>query len=195
MRTFEELRGPAETWCTSLAYWVGVHRGNPTTREILGLAGELSLQYDVEDQADAYGSVMPEQATWPRVFSPVAPIQLARAWSPVPRTVQLLGPPRDEAIAGETGIRTIAVAWSLPADVKPIARRLRGQRTTAPDERRLLELLAAVVLRASQRSGDVVLIARPGWSYEHAHPASPRTASLMTRAGFVVTDRTAGADR
>jgi hypothetical protein len=193
MRTFEELRGPSDTWCTSLAYWMGVFRGDPTSNALLEVAGALSLQYDFEEQADCYGSVFPEDASWPAMFRPVAPIQLTQGWSPVPRAIEILGPPHDEAFEGE-GPRTIAVVWSTPADVKAIARRVRSQRPEQLDEKRFLELLTAAVLRAAEKHASVVLIARPGWSYEHAPRVSRQTASMMTKAGFVVTTRTPRGD-
>lgn len=190
MRTFEELRGPDDTWCTSLAYWSGVYRGNTSSEAILGIATALSFQYDFEEQADSHGRVFPEDATWPKVFSPAAPIQLTRGWSPVPRAVDLLGQPVHEAVADEPGIRTIAAVWSVPGDVKSIARRLRSRRPEELDEKRFLELLAAVVYRAVEQHARVLLIARPGWSYEQTHRVSRRTSSLMTKSGFVVTTRT-----
>jgi hypothetical protein len=79
----------------------------------------------------------------------------------------------------------------MPDDPKPIARRLRTQRPAELDEKRFLELLAAAVFRAAERKAYVLLVAKPGWSYDHTHPVSRQTASLMTKAGFVVTTRTA----
>jgi hypothetical protein len=190
MRTFEDLRGPADTWCTSLAYWLGVYRGEATSEAVLAVAEGLGAQYDFEEQADRHGRVLPEDAAWPKVFAPVAPIQLARGWSPVPRAVELLGEPRHEALDGGPGIRTIAVAWAAPDDAEASVRRLRGLRPVTLHERRLLELLAAVVIRAADRHAHVLLVARPGWSDEQARPMSRRTASLMAKAGFVTTTRT-----
>lgn len=190
MRTFEELRGPTDTWCTSLAYWLGVYRGETTSEAMLAVAEGLGAQYDFEEQADRYGRVFPEDAAWPKVFAPVAPIQLTRGWSPVPRAVELLGEPRHESLDGGPGIRTLATAWSTPDDVAATVRLLRGQRPVTLHERRLLELLAAVVTRAADRQAHVLLIARPGWSDEHVRPLSRRTASLMAKAGFVTTTRT-----
>lgn len=189
-RTFDELRGTADTWCTSLAYWLGIYRGESTAEAMLDVAGALSFQYDFEEQADRYGRVFPEDNEWPDVFAPVAPIQLARSWSPVPLAVEILGDPLLETATDEER-RTVAVSWSMAGDLKVVARRVRSKRLDDPDHRRFLELLTAAALRVGERKACVLLIAKPGWDYEHTHPVSRQTASLMKKAGFVLTTRTA----
>jgi hypothetical protein len=74
MRTFEELRGNAATWCDSLAYWLGVYRGEPTSEELLSIAGIMARYYDYEERAHAYGRMFPEDNDWPKVFRPIAPV-------------------------------------------------------------------------------------------------------------------------
>jgi hypothetical protein len=83
-RTFDELRGTDSDGCTTLAYWLGPYSGTLDEQGILGVAGAMSSQYDFEDQADAYGCALPEDQEWPKVFKPVAPVQLALGWSPLP---------------------------------------------------------------------------------------------------------------
>lgn len=45
----------------------------------------MSYQYDIEEQADGTGYVLAPDAGWRERFTPVAPVQLTRAWSPLPR--------------------------------------------------------------------------------------------------------------
>jgi hypothetical protein len=196
-RTFEELCGPTET-CGSLAYWLGVYRGPSTDADVRSIADSLARQYDVEEQADRYGRVFPEDTPWPRMFRPVAPIQLTRAWSPAPRAVEIIGPPGVECAAdgagdaAGAGVRTFAATWPVH-DGKEIAARLRAARSTDPVEKRFLGLLAVAVPRAAEHRAQLLLAARPGWSYEHDRiPRRART--LMTKAGFAVTTRTPQVD-
>jgi hypothetical protein len=188
MRTFEELRGTA-TWNTTLAYWVGNYRGPDEPGELLSLARVMSLQYDFEAQADRHGRVFPEDNDWTTRFAPVAPVQLALGWSPVPRAIELLGAPAVEAFELEGDTHTVTCAWAPPSDLKVTARRLRAARPTSPDDKRLVELLTATAMRTHAKASRILLVARPGWSYERAGIITPRTESLMKRAGFVVADR------
>jgi len=58
-----------------------------------GISRAMSYQYDIEDQADLTGVVMTEGLDWREQYVPVAPVQLTRAWSPLPLAVEPLGPP------------------------------------------------------------------------------------------------------
>jgi hypothetical protein len=185
-RTFDELRGADSDWCTTLAYWLGPYGGKLDAEAILGVGAAMSFQYDVEEQAEAYGGALPEEASWTKVFAPVAPVQLTRGWSPLPCAVALLGEPRVEAVEGGDDIRRVAAVWDAGkvSDIKSTARP-----STNADEKRFLSLLTVSVTRAQQTRRGVIIAAKPGWSYEHVHGISQATARLMSKAGFVVTTR------
>jgi hypothetical protein len=185
-RTFDELRGAGSGWCTSLAYWLGPYSGKLDSNLILEVAGAMSFQYDFEEQAESYGGALPEDQAWTNVFAPVAPVQLAAGWSPLPRAVEVLGEPPVEAVEDGTGTRMAVAAWD--------AARVSGIDTTArhsanADEKRFLGFLAVTVMRAQQSRQGLLIVAQPGWSYEHVHGISKTTARLMRKAGFVVTTR------
>ena len=186
MRTFDELRGGGSDWCTSLAYWLGVYSGKSESSSLLEVGSALSYQYDFEEQADCYGSALPEDQAWAEVFFPVAPIQLASGWSPLPRAIDVLGQPRVETLEDGAGTRMVAVAWEAATiwGVKTTARH-----SSSADERRFLGLLTVAVTRAQATQLGLLLVAKPGWSYEHVHEVSKKTDRLMSKAGFVVTTR------
>jgi hypothetical protein len=185
-RTFEELRGVGSEWCKSLAYWLGPYGGKLDAKEMLGIAAVMSFQFDLEEQADAYGGALPDDQTWTKAFTPVAPVQLAREWSPLPCAVDVLPEPSVEAIEDGTGIRMAVAAWEATrlSSVKTIARQ-----STSADEKRFLGLLAVSVARAQQSQRGLLIAAKPGWSYERVHAVSKATARLMGKAGFVLTTR------
>jgi hypothetical protein len=146
----------------------------------------MSFQYDFEEQADANGGALPENESWTKVFAPVAPVQLAPGWSPLPCAVEVLGEPSVEAVEDGSGIRMVVAGWDAPrvSDIKTTARP-----STNADEKRFLGLLTVSVTRAQQTRRGVIVAAKPGWSYEHVHGISKSTARLMGKAGFVVTTR------
>jgi hypothetical protein len=185
-RTFEELRGAGSAWCTSLAYWIGPYGGRIDTEAIADVGGVMSLQYDFEEQADRLGAALPEDQDWTRDFAPVAPVQLASAWSPIPCAVELLGEPRVETLNDDTGIRMGVAAWDA-AQTSAITSTAR--RSSGADESMFIGLLTVSMTRAKEHGRGLLLAAQPGWSYEHVHIVSARTARLMSRAGFVVTTR------
>jgi hypothetical protein len=185
-RTFNELSGADSDWCTTLAYWLGPYSGTLDAQGLLGVAGAMSFQYDFEEQADVYGRALPENEEWPKLFKPVAPVQLALGWSPLPWAADVLGDPTVEAVESSTGTRMVAAGWAgeRVAGVKTTVRH-----STTADEKRFLGLLTVTVTRAQQGGKGLLIVAKPGWSYEHVHGVSRHTARLMNKAGFVVTTR------
>ena len=185
--TFDELRAPEDAdWCTSLAYWLGPYAGKLDAEELLALGSVMGAQYDFEEQADAYGAALPDDQAWTKLFAPVAPVQLTDGWSPLPCAASVFGEP--VALAGEagTGSRMAAMGWGRDqvSAVKTTARRIGSA-----DEKRWLGLLAVTVSRAQEDRRGLLVVAKPGWSYEHVARITKTTAKLMKEAGFVVTTR------
>jgi hypothetical protein len=183
--SFDALAPPGEAW-SCLAYWVGpcdvaALRGV----DAVELTRTMSYQYDVEDQADRTGTVIAD-ADWREDFTPVAPVQLTRAWSPLPYAAGVLGPP-DWVSIEPAGMHTwaAACAWRSPADNGTLAT-ARGH---SPDHDRFHRLLIVALMRAREINRGVLVAAKPGWSYDHAHPANDTTRRLMESVGFVVQDR------
>jgi hypothetical protein len=186
-RTFDALRGAHSDEHTTLAYWLGSYGGKLDVEEILGVGSAMGLQYDFEEQADAYGAALPEDGGWTKVFAPVAPVQLAAEWSPLTRAVDVLGEPTVEAVGPSVvGIRMVVAGWDAAkaSDVKTTARP-----STSADDKRFLGLLTVSVTRAQQTRRGLLIVAKPGWDHERVHAISKATARLMGKAGFVVTTR------
>jgi hypothetical protein len=165
----------------TLAYWVGCcDLARLDGLDALGITAAMARQYDLEEQADRLGRV--GSALEP--VRPVAPVQLVRAWSPVPLAVELHGEP-DWMSAGTDVMDTVAVAlaWNRPKVIH------------GTNAHRAAKLLAVAAMRAGglpRRPGElpgVLLAAKPGWSYERAHPLSDETRRLMRQAGYALTDR------
>lgn len=170
----------------TLAYWLGpcnvaaVHGIDAT-----GIAQAMSYQYEIEEQADRSGMVMPEDVDWREHYTPVAPVQLTRAWSPLPYAIHLLGP-ADWLSIGEPdllGARAAACAWSAPRVDHPMP-----APQNRPDQRRFHRLLAVAVMRANDSGRGMLVVAKPGWSYVDDH-ISAAAARLMRAAGFAFQDR------
>jgi hypothetical protein len=145
----------------------------------------MSYQYDIEEQAERTGRVLSLDAGWETFFSPIAPVQLTKAWSPLPAAVGLLGTPDWSSVeTGSPSARAAACAWTS-AGRQP-------QFTTAGvdrDPRRFRQLLAATMVRADDLGQGILIVVKPGWSYDHAHTMSPVTRKLMEDSGFVISDR------
>lgn len=173
---------------TTLAYWIG-------PCDVAALAGitadgithAMSYQYEIEQQADRTGRVLVGDADWRAHFTPVAPVQLARAWSPLPAAIDVLGPPGWASVALDTpGTRAAAACAWRPSVAHPPA---PAARSGEPDAERFRRLLAVALIRAAERDRGVLVAARPGWSYDDAGPVSATTRRLMESVGFVVQDR------
>ena len=125
-------------------------------------------------------------ADWRDEFTPVAPVQLTRAWSPLPYAADLLGPP-DWVSVEPAGMHTraAACAWRYPVDTEA----LTTARGDPPDHDRFRRLLLVTLMRAREINRGVLIAAKPGWSYDHAHPPNDTTRRLMQGVGFVLQDR------
>lgn len=183
--SFEALaRAGGEQSC--LAYWIGACDVSGLDGvSAVGIAVAMSYQHDIEEQADRTGHVLARDVDWREYFAPVAPVQLTRAWSPLPAAVEALGAPDWTSIELDgLGTHAAACAWTS-VDV----RRLSATPMNEPDHERFRRLLAVTAMRAGSAHRGVLIAAKPGWSYEHALEPSAVTRQLMERAGFVVTDR------
>lgn len=177
-------RAGSEQAC--LAYWLGtcdVRALNGVGAA--GIATAMSYQHDIEEQAHRTGHVLARDVDWRKHFTPVAPMQLTRAWSPLPAAVEALGAPDWTSIEPDgLGTHAAACAWTSVE-----VRRLSATPVNEPDHERFRRLLAVAAMRADGTHLGVLIAAKPGWSYEHARQPSAVTRQLMERAGFVVTDR------
>jgi hypothetical protein len=144
------------------------------------------LTFQPDDLASSRLSCVRAPRAGIREHLPVLRGPLTSRWSPVPSAVELLGEPTIEALEDESGIRMVAVLWDS-ATVANITTTARP--STQPDGKRFLGLLTVSVTRAQEKRHGLLVVAKPGWSYEHVHPLSKRTARLMGEAGFVVTTR------
>jgi hypothetical protein len=147
----------------------------------------MEYQYDVEEQADCFGSPFPEDASWRRIFSPISPIQLTLQWSPIPLAIEALGDPCCEANESDGEGRTLVVLlWnsSQVADAH-----IPNFRNAQVDMRRFLGLLGIGIARGRDKGQGLLLVAKPGWAYDAVHQISNESKKIMVRHGFVVTDR------
>jgi hypothetical protein len=106
----------ARRWIDTLAYWIGRYDlADLHDINALGITAAMSYQYDVEEGADRTGRVMPEDAGWRDRFAPVAPVQLTRAWSPLPCAIELLGSPDWRSVEPDAlGTLAVACVWRSP---------------------------------------------------------------------------------
>jgi hypothetical protein len=171
-----------------LAYWIGsCDVAALDDVDAIGITRAMSLQYDIEEQADRTGVVIAEHSGWRDQFIPVAPVQLARAWSPLPTAVEVLGPPQWRSVEPDVmGTKAAACVWR-PADVD--VRELAAARWASPDQERFRQLLVITVGRASQGNRGILIAAKPGWSYDKAIAPGEAARRLMDGVGFVVYDR------
>jgi hypothetical protein len=173
-------------WLTSLAYWIGPCVVAELADAAAGpISSSMSYQYDIEEQAEWTGRVLPADADWTTFFTPVAPVQLTEAWSPLPAAVDLLGTPDWSSVETDSpGVRAAACAWTTAGRPPQFATTVADR-----DHKRFRQLLAMTMIRADGPGQGVLIAAKPGWSYDHVHAISPVTGKLMEESGFVVTDR------
>lgn len=184
--SFQHLMGDNRRELTSLAYWIGPCVVAELADAAAGpISSSMSYQYDIEEQAEWTGRVLPLDVEWTTLFTPVAPVQLTRAWSPLPAAVELLGTPDWSSVETDSpSARAAACAWTTAGR--------RPQFTTTvvdSDHKRFRQLLAVTMIRAESPGRGILIVAKPGWSYDHARAMSPVTRKLMEYSGFVVTDR------
>jgi hypothetical protein len=192
--SFEALRDTAMPEVDTLAYWIGSLSAEPWPPAFgaTGLHAALSLQYERESQAGESGPLFADLAEWRRTFRPLAPVQLTRGWSPLPLAVEILGPADWQDVEGPSpaGLpRAAAVAWKPPALEDAIAATEAPDPAT-PDITRFHRLLTAAAVRALVKQRGLLIVACPGWSYDHdGGPFDAEAVGLMERARFLVTDR------
>jgi hypothetical protein len=183
--TFDAL-ARADPSCSTLAYWLGPCDTKALEgADAVGMSRAMSLQYDIEDQADRTGTVIADDIWWRDYFAPIAPVQLTRRWSPLPYAVAVLGPPGWVSVEPDVlGLVAAACAWTggrsgpLLADPEDSA-----------DQLRFRELLGVAMARAHESNRAVVVTTKPGWSYDRSQPPSGAGRRLMEEVGFVVQDR------
>jgi hypothetical protein len=188
--TFADLVRRPET--KSLAYWIGLFwpaRVGEAAPSALGVARSMAYQYDIEEQAGRLQRVFPEDAEWRRYFLPIAPVQLTDAWSPISDAVDRLGDPSVRSAEGEDDRNNLAalVGWGLRS--LESAHRSPNIPRSETDRARLHGLLTVAIARAKERSSDLLICAKPGWSHTHGVTFDGPTKAQMTRAGFALTDR------
>jgi hypothetical protein len=172
--------------CSTLAYWLGPCDIKALEgADAVGMSRAMSLQYDVEDQADRTGTVISDDIWWRDYFSPVAPVQLTRRWSPLPYAVDVLGPPGWVSLEPDVlGLEAAACAWTTGH-----SGRLLAATEYSADQLRFRGLLGIALSRAHEFNRAVVVTAKPGWSYDRSRRPSPASRRLMEGVGFVVHDR------
>ena len=187
LRTFDEIRGNCE-WVTTVAYWIGTFRRRQIDSEGLLIIGSaMDYQYDVEEQADCFGMPFPEDASWRPFISPIAPIQLALRWSPVPLAIEVLGEPCCEVNETDEDDRTLAVLFWNKSQIADA--HLPSEQSVLTDMRRFIGLLGIAIARGREKGRGLVLSAKPGWDYYTVYRISDESRSIMEQHGFLVTDR------
>lgn len=174
---FDSLRqeSAAPSSCTTFAYWVGILTDidSRIATDADEACAAMSHQYDVEEQGNLCG--FPEYV--PAVFRPIAPVTLAKEWSPLPLALQLLGEPVRISSA-EYGKRSLIFRPSLPL----------ASAESGADIAHFLFLLKHVV--KSSTDGDHIMVCGcPGWSYRNLDPMFRGVKKQMREFGFVFQDR------
>lgn len=173
----------------TLAYWIGLFALQPwpPIYKAEALQAAMSYQYDIEEQAGDTGVLFSPDAEWRNSFQPLAPVQLVKEWSPLPYAMEILGTPAWSDLADSSGLRTACLAW-LPTSLTSVR---KHQLTSASslDQQRFLQLLTVGAMRGIDRNKALLIVACPGWSYEHGYRFNDRTQAYMRKAHFVVTDR------
>lgn len=137
----------------------GVYSGEWSEAGVRALAGCIGFQYDFEEQADRYGSALPVEQPWVQAFKPVAHVQVALEWSPIPSAVDALGEPTVELMEqAEEGAHVATCAWRNSAGPT-----LPDRPFVAGDEGRFRSLLEICLQRVSRDGGGsgVLLVAKP----------------------------------
>jgi hypothetical protein len=159
---------------TTIAYWVlapkeGTHVSNFTAED---LCYRLSSQCDTEDQAcvgddDCVG----DPDFFNPHFRPIAPVQFALQWSPLPFLSTLLGFPSHFSVYDKYQDCVLAVWPRRP--LRPAARVGVFSSRIQKFERRAYDLVTETLAE----SDEVGIVATPGWSYSNRRmPKVVRTA-------------------
>src|SRR5262245_29118893 len=103
----------------------------------------MSYRYDLECQAERLGAVSPGSV--PRGFQPVAPVQLTKAWSPLPTAVEMLGEPDQLSLEAEAYWTPTMAGLCVWTNVRS---GVRGIAAGEGDYERFRKLLTLSALRA-----------------------------------------------
>jgi hypothetical protein len=190
MYSFEELEPDKESWCTSLAYWIGtLHKPLPKSFVTASaLASAMSHHFDIEEQCCDEDHLRTAPDLLFKVFRPIAPVTLAEKWSPIPMLVRLLeNPIQHGADLTKKGMRPAFAVFNpvylgdsefVPSD---------------PHERHAYYLARLSASRAKEEKARILVVAQPGWSYSHARDEAglmnPDSALFMHRVGYMFTER------
>ena len=190
MYSFEELQPAGDSWCTSLAYWIGtLHQPLPVSfATAADLAAAMSLHLDLEEQCWNEQGLRTSPDLLFDVFRPIAPVTLAEKWCPLPLFVRLLGDPIQQGADMSQNDMRPAFAVFDPVYL--------GDLEFVPGnvhERHAWYLARLSASRAKREKARILVVAQPGWSYsdarDHAGFMNPDSALAMRRAGYVFTER------
>jgi hypothetical protein len=188
MYSFPELHGHlGDGLPNSFAYWLCRLRKKPKPQDFNAstLENRMSYHYEVEEQAYMPKMLNSSPDLIPKYLAPIAPVTLAYRWSPFPMAFSLLGKPEYHEVSDPGRSRTAFAVWKpkyLGAD------EIQAKTIDEAHFLFLLRLAASACLAAKCR---VILVGKPGWSYEHAvtRLMNPDTAIMMHNAGYLFTDR------
>jgi hypothetical protein len=174
---FKRLRAefPAPKSCTTFAYCLGLF-SNLKSRIAIDAneaCAAMSHQYDVEEQGNLAG--YPEYV--PSIFRPLAPVTLAKEWTPFPMAITLLGSPV-HASAADYGKRLFVF--------EPRSLALTGCEPGL-DAAHFGFLLSEAIRHAKGRY--IMMCGSPGWSYSSLDYISAGIRKRMEDAGFVFQRR------
>lgn len=164
MPTFDDLIGERGTVFTTLAYWIGSLKPDAPEKNLdpTHLGYVMGTMYDVEEQnfGGEYGDIDDFTDAY---FSPTAPVTLAEKWCPLDSAAKWLGKPLWEEVEDGEFLLAAASVWKQPDfDV------LDGITPSAGDEAHFLFLLQLTLHRCVERGENILLICKPGWSFDHS---------------------------
>lgn len=147
----------------------------------------MSLHFDIEEQVVSHEQLRSTPELLFGVFSPISPVTLTEAWSPIPMMVELLGKPVDHGTS-EGALSYPAFAVFEPKPLRPSDFKAKGEHA-----RHALRLLHFATKNALREHGRILVVAQPGWSYSSwKTEGMPREIQAnMREAGYEYTDRIA----
>ncbi|MDJ0835563.1 MAG: hypothetical protein QNK37_03545 [Acidobacteriota bacterium] len=181
---FDTFRG--DTDADTLAYWICLTTASSVSKaeDLDRLVDYMVRQFEFEGSCEQFGSVIPIELR--KVLRPVAPVQLARKWSPIPDLVKAFGEPKlMRTLPLQESEQKALCAWWTPAAMMTGLDLPGGH----GDRDRLARLFNVARYRAAALGSGVAVVVKQGWSYELPHTFSDGAVALMRRAGFIVTDR------
>ena len=137
----------------------------------------MSLQFNTEDQAVS-GADLYSDPLMPDFIWPLAPVTLARLWSPIPMAVETLGAPILQSVS--SGGEAVVIWRRRSADVAIDA--------GPPDISFFQRVLKALLTVEATEHDCLALVASVGWSYD-APRLGHAQRSLMKKHGYIETRR------